>query len=241
MGKSKATPSAKKKVKAPAHVPNILEDLPPELLKIITDHIDPGDWLPLKLSCKSFAAHLSGTLQRTIETYYDGLGGDMRGELGERQTIRSRDENIKYMVEVVFSRLEARDVNRARLSVVICTCCGQRKPRSAFVDSQAGRLPRQWYTLRTDADCVFLGMRNERCCISCGVDKDSFHYSARRSVQVNRVECFICGRCKMPFALADHEFVFADADKHGMQCRKDTKLCLSCDVQLEEQQLELDD
>lgn len=92
-------------------MPASLEDVPPEVLKIILSHIDPIDYLKVKIVSKSFSDWAD-----TVFKWEDMT----KGEVIQGQT-----------------SLEAGLPRARRLKHFICTHCGLVKPTNKFSDNQA--------------------------------------------------------------------------------------------------------
>lgn len=179
---------------------SIINVLPPELIRMIADAIEPRDWFSLKMSCKTFSTAMPKTLRQMLQKCAEDAAAKRRTTGLEDRTFCAQ-----RMHQAAWNRYELQHRPRTKLSHLQCNQCGQHKPRSCFVDSQASR------SKPNGPDWEFpIGIRwgkhLNRTCIDCGTNDYSTSYSTVGSVLIGGKKSWVCRGCKTIFTFQDHRY-----------------------------------
>lgn len=224
--------------------PSLFDILPPELIVIIVNAVAPKDILPLKLSCKTFNAHVKDLLpalvatqcktSKTLPNNWYLRQMDMPYKRYRTSVTTAREQTIHFHAHAETLLVKDKTSNnkkQAKLPNLLCTDCGRIKPRSTFSDSQARSATISSERKSSDDHALFT--YETRQCIPCGnkVGRKRDFYTKKASIQVGGEKCFVCEKCIEAKPLKewvhlrqdDRKCCRACADKEGIGYTKASK------------------
>lgn len=180
----------------------LIEKFPPEVIANVLDFTLIKDDLALKMTCKTFKAHLPERLSDKLRQSYAVDEGSYASEenptAGQNAIILYRAAHVakasKAQSIAIHARLEASLGSVSRLKCLLCTQCGRIKPRAGFTDQEAAtkltsikRLanPTQYRPVKGD----------RRTCIDCGLNDGRLDYAIKGTFEINGKSKFACGTC----------------------------------------------
>lgn len=207
--------------------PPILDTLPPELLTMVVDIVEPEDHLSMKLSCKTFAQMLPDTLVNALtERYVHDADPGLKACMIRKRFPISADKaipSIKGRTTMILARDEfyamaqgdppalkkyriTWDLNR-----LLCTLCCKIKGRQQFTDSQASCALLHERSLSWDDFSAMIPTGHVRTCIT-------YMKWVSRPVTVDGRGCFICYSCRTPHLPDDAVDIRAEGQRRCKAC-----------------------